>query len=188
MKNNEYLLYLDLDGVLVDFQRGYTDLSRDIDWHGISQEEWENQVRKKYGAASSKPEWWAGLNWVRGGQEVWKAAEHLFSHVCILSSASTSDPVRFQIVEDGKRQWLKKNMPQIKDKDVFIVEGKAFKRNYASKNAILVDDVTATINDWNDAGGFGILHDAKRYKNTIETLVEVASPINLSEIVKRFRK
>ena len=32
------------------------------------------------------------------------------------------------------------------------------KKNYARKDAILIDDRISNINDWNNAGGIGILH------------------------------
>lgn len=174
-----------MDGVLADFSGAYAELSKGVEWRGIPQGEWEMQVRKKYRELSSTPEWWATLPWCKGGSELSKVATHLFSRVCILSSASTSDPKRFPIVEEGKRLWIKKNVPQIKDSDVFIVAGKAFKKDYAAKNAILVDDVKETIQNWNSAGGFGILHHSSHYKETIETLEEITSPMNLGEIAKR---
>jgi hypothetical protein len=186
--NSEYTLYLDMDGVIVDYQGAYASLAKTIDWKGLDQEYWEELVHKKYGAVSSTPEWWASLDWIEGGREVWKVAHHLFKHVCILSSASSTDPKRFDVVAEGKRQWLKKHMPQIHSNDIFIVQYKGQKKNYANKTSILVDDVTITIKDWNASGGFGILHSHKHYKETIETLMDIAAPLNLSEIVKRLRK
>jgi phosphoglycolate phosphatase-like HAD superfamily hydrolase len=185
---SDYILYFDLDGVLVDFHTGYTDIARTVDFEGLDQNYWEDLVHKKYSAMSDTPDWWANLNWIEGGKELWNVGHSLFNEVCILSSASSSDPKRFDIVEKGKRQWIKKNMPQIKSNNVFIVPYKGKKKDYASKNSILVDDVTITIKEWNAAGGFGILHSHRNYKNTIETLVDVAAPLNLAEVVKRFGK
>jgi hypothetical protein len=58
------------------------------------------------------------------------------------------------------------------DKDVswakIFVPGKHLKKQYANPNSILIDDTESVINDWNEAGGIGILH--KNAKTTIETL------------------
>ena len=40
--------------------------------------------------------------------------------------------------------------------------------NYSSKNKILIDDKPETIDNWNNAGGIGIL-----YKNTPDTLKQL---------------
>lgn len=184
MKNNDYVLYLDLDGVLVDFNSGYRKLfSKGI--KETQESEGEKAAREKYLAAGST--FWAELDWIQGGQELWNAAKGLFERVCILSSAGTTDPVRGQLVEVGKRLWLKKNMPEMSASDVFIVLGKHEKKKHAAKDAILVDDVRVTIDDWNKAGGYGILHNSKYFKTTIETLGDVARPLNLMEIVKRIK-
>ena len=184
MKNSEYILYLDMDGVLVDFNSGY----RKLFGKGIRETQdpnGERAAREKYLAAGST--FWADLDWIRGGQELWDASKRLFERVCILSSAGTTDPIRGQIVEVGKRLWLKKNMPDMDQSKVFIVLGKYEKKKYASKDGILVDDVRVTIDDWNKAGGYGILHSSTYYKSTIETLKDVSRPLTLMEIVKRIK-
>ena len=159
-------------------------MARNIDWHDIDRDIWEKQIHQKYTQISSTPTWWENLEWIKGGKELAQTSKHLFDDVCILSSAGTNDPKRFAIIEEGKRLWIKKNMPYIKNNSVFIVSGKAFKKEYASKHSILVDDVAITIKEWNTSGGFGILHNSSNYKNTIETLIDIAAPINLGEIAK----
>lgn len=175
-----------MDGVLVDFQGGYAGMARKIPYQGLTQKEWEDLVHKHYSKAGV--EFWANLNWIHGGKEVWHAAHSLFQKVCILSSASTNDPNRYKMVKDGKIQWLKQHMPQMHHDNIYIVTGKEVKQDFAAKNAILVDDKGITIKQWNAAGGFGIHHDSNHYRRTIETMEEIADPINLSEIIKRFRK
>ena len=67
---------------------------------------------------------------------------------------------------------------------IFIVHDKSFKKDYATRNAILVDDKSITIQEWNIAGGYGILHKANNYKETIDILNAIASPLKLTEILK----
>lgn len=185
-KNHEYTLYLDMDGVLVDFNGGFKQISNGADIKKYAQANGEEAARKQYLEAGIK--FWSELAWQEGGKEVWATASRLFERVCILSSAGTTDPVKAQVVEAGKLQWLAKNMPSMPKNNIFIVRGKHLKQQYASRGSVLVDDVSKTIKEWNAAGGYGVLHNYQHYKKTIETLEDIARPIKLSEIVKRFKR
>lgn len=187
MKNSDYILYLDMDGVLCDYDSGYYRIAREVEKAGVEKEKRVEAIRKAYHELGAQ--FWAELEWIRGGQELWETSKRLFERVCILSSTGAkADPEgRGKIVEAGKREWLKKNMPDMPEDRIFIVHGKHLKQNHASKISILVDDMRSTIEQWNAAGGFGILHDDRRYKNTIETLIEIAVPMSLSEMAKLVR-
>lgn len=182
-KNSEMTLYLDMDGVLVDFEAGYSKIARGMGIKEFSATFGEKEARNNYLNAGT--EFWANLNWIHGGKELWNASSLLFERVCILSSAGTTDPQKATTVEAGKREWLRKNIPSVSQDNVFIVRGKHLKQNLAARNAILVDDLPSTIQTWNLRGGFGILHNAKNYKNTIEALEDISQPIRLQELVKR---
>ena len=186
VKNTDYILYLDLDGVMVDFEGGFKKLTNGTGLKQFAQSQGDAAARAQYLQAGTK--FWSELDWIHGGKEVWDTASRLFERVCILSSAGTTDQEKAEPVIAGKRLWLKKNIPSIPENRIFVVLGKHRKQEFAAKNAILVDDVAATIKQWNDAGGFGILHSSSNYKKTLEDLEDVAGPIKLSEIVKRFKK
>ena len=186
MKNNEYILFLDMDGVLVDYDGGFSNLTGGIK---------SGEIYKKYGpdkvrdiSLATGMKFWFNLGWERGGQELWNAASSLFNDIRILSSAGDCSPDRFKMVEAGKRLWIKNNIPTMPQSKVYIVNGKRFKKNYATKNSILVDDMPITIKEWNQAGGFGILHNSHYYRTTIEELEDISRPMNLAEIVKRIKR
>jgi 5'(3')-deoxyribonucleotidase len=185
MKNSEYILYLDMDGVLVDFDQGFADIYYSIQGK-MDPKAKEEAARRLYTQAGSQ--FWVDLDWEQGGKEVWDAASNLFETVGILSSASAKTMERFEVVTEGKRRWLKKNIPGLPDDHIFIVGSKSQKQNYADKLSILVDDKTSTIQQWNAKGGYGIVHKASQYKKTIEELEDISRPVSLAEIVKRFRK
>lgn len=185
-KNTDYVLYLDMDGVLVDFQGGYIKISGGKTLQEYAMAENESAARETYLKEGSS--FWANLGWIHGGKELWDAASHLFEKVCILSSAGTTDIEKAAVVAAGKREWLKNNIPSLSSDRIFIVPGKHRKQEYAAKDAILVDDVAVTIKQWNAKGGYGILHNSKNYKKTIEDLEDISRPIKLSEIVKRFKR
>lgn len=171
-----------MDGVLVNFEGGYQKkIGKTL--KEVVESEGESAARDNYTKAGVQ--FWANLEWIEGGKELWDASSTLFQRVCILSSAGTTDPEKGKMVAEGKRLWLRKNIPDIDYSKVFIVNGKHMKKHHADKNAILVDDVAVTIKEWNQAGGFGILHNSKNYKKTIEDLTDISRPMNLSEIAKR---
>jgi len=183
--NREYVLFLDMDGVLVDFDSGFIKLSRGLHIKDLAVKYGEKVARNKFLEAGES--FWEDMEWLSGGKELWEASKRLFERVCILSSMGTSDVEKGKVVKEGKLKWLRKNMPDMNESNVFIVPGKHVKKTYASKESILVDDMPITILEWNKAGGFGILHDSTHYKKTIEDLEDIAGPIKLSEIAKRIR-
>lgn len=183
-KNTDYILYLDMDGVLVNFDGGFLKLTNGMDLKQFATAHGDSATCDKYLKAGI--EWWANLEWIQGGQEIWKAANRLFSNVRILSSAGTTDPIKSEMVIKGKLGWLSRHLPSIPSEHVHIVLGKHRKQEYATTDTILVDDMATTIKEWNAKGGFGILHNNKTYKKSIEAMEEIAKPIKLSELAKRY--
>ena len=68
---------------------------------------------------------------------------------------------------DGKKLWVKENTPDSK----LILAKRENKRDYANRKSILIDDRTDNINDWNAAGGIGILFTSTN--QTIDKLKEL---------------
>lgn len=183
-KNTEYTLYLDMDGVLVNFDGGFVKIANGMTLKQYADVYGDPASREKFLKAGV--DWWANLDWIQGGKEIWDTANRLFSNVQILSSAGSTDPIKSEMVIQGKREWLSKHLPSLPKESIHIVLGKHRKQEYASKDTILVDDVPATIKEWIAKGGFGILHSHKSYKKSIEQMEEIAKPIRLSEIAKRY--
>ena len=77
----------------------------------------------------------------------------------LLSSHSFDNSSRL-----GKRLWVRNNTPGTK----LILAARKNKQDYSEENAILIDDLELTINEWNAKGGIGILHTSAA--STIEQL------------------
>ncbi len=170
-KNTESILYLDMDGVLVDFDKGYAKIASGKTLKSVALESGETVARNTFLQAGAS--FWANLDWIQGGPELIKTAQKHFSNVWILSSAGTIKPELGKTVIQGKLEWLKKNVPSIPTSNVLIVYGKHRKKEYAAKNAILVDDMPDTIESWQNKGGNGILHSHHYYKKTIASLEDL---------------
>jgi len=184
-KNSELIVYLDMDGVLVDFDKGFSKLSNGLQLTEYAKQVGTQQARNSYLDAGSQ--FWEELEWIHGGKDVWNTASGLFERVCILSSTGTSDPTKGQVVRDGKLKWLKTNIPVLSEAQIFIVPGKHKKQEFSNKHSILVDDIATTIQEWNSRGGYGILHQAERYKKTLEDLEDLATPIKIGDLAKRYK-
>jgi hypothetical protein len=136
-------IFLDLDGVLTDFQKSMcalmgVKLDRDKVW---------DDSRKLWSKVDEEGEkFWTEMEWQPGGKNLWEALKEYTP--TILSS-----PTRHESSKTGKRKWVRENLG---DDVKVILETK--KEKYASPDAILVDDRKKNIAKWKEAGGIGVLH------------------------------
>ena len=150
--NMGYNIYLDMDGVLTDFELGYEKLTGinlkgkfkkgDDFWTPIS----------KAGVG-----FWAGLKWIQGGKELWA---YLKPYNPVLLSA----PSREESSRIGKAVWVKHKIPGTK----LILRYAKQKQELATPLSILIDDRQINIDQWKDAGGIGILHTS-----TVDTIKQL---------------
>ena len=156
----QYTIYCDMDGVLVDFDKGYKALTgketTHVDVQGKN-EFWGTFRNGLEGRKMSEKDYWANLQWMPDGKDLWN---HIKQYKPTLLSAPSRDPQS----RWGKRIWVKKNIPGTP----LILAYAESKKNYANKTAILIDDRISNINDWNAAGGIGILHTST--ETTLEKL------------------
>jgi 5'(3')-deoxyribonucleotidase len=156
----KYIIFCDMDGVLVDFDKGYRELTGKSTHHSNEQgkdEFWNlfnNSLKEK---GISEYQYWANLDWQPGGQELWNSIKPYKPYVL---TAPTYNPES----KEGKREWIQRLDGM---KNIYFRPAK-FKSDFSGKNRILIDDREDTINRWNEAGGIGILHTSAT--NTIDQL------------------
>lgn len=153
-ENNKYKIYCDVDGVLVDFDKGYYDLTGTK----ASLETPPDQFWEPISKAGS--DFWANLEWMSEGKQLW---DYIKKYKPKLLSA----PSRENSSRIGKREWVKNNIPEAK----LILAAAELKQHYASPKSILIDDREKNINEWVEAGGIGILHTST--SDTIKQLKEL---------------
>jgi hypothetical protein len=150
-ETQQYQIYCDMDGVLVDFNRGYKDLVG-VDPSTINNQEmfWDPIAKK--GAA-----FWITLKWMQDGKQLW-------DYIKKYNPKLLSAPSREESSQIGKRVWTKRELPGTK----LILRSADKKQQFASPTSILIDDKISNVNQWIERGGIGILHtDAQ---STIEQL------------------
>ncbi len=152
-EETQYTIYCDMDSVLVDFDRGYQELTgmttQQADTSGV-EAFWDPLTK-----AGAK--FWITLNWMPDGKQLW---DYIKKYNPILLSA----PSREESSKLGKRVWVKRELPGTK----LILKYAPQKQEYASPTSILIDDRQKNIDQWEAAGGIGILHTSTA--NTIEQL------------------
>lgn len=154
VENNKYTIYCDLDGVLVNFEKGYEELTgKPMPINGEGPEFWD----PIHNAGAS---FWIKLKWMPDGHILW---DYISKYNPILLSA----PSKEESSKIGKRVWKKNNLPDVK----MILTPARFKQKYSGENKILIDDMERNIQQWKDKGGIGILHTSAA--DTIKQLKEL---------------
>ena len=152
-EETQYTIYCDMDGVLVDFDRGYQELT------GMTTQQADAMGGDTFWEPLTKAgaKWWITLNWMSDGKQLWN---YIKKYTPILLSA----PSQQESSRLGKRVWVKRELPDVK----LILRPASQKQQYASPTSILIDDRQKNIDQWEAAGGIGILHTSTA--NTIEQL------------------
>lgn len=147
----EYKIYCDMDGVLVNFDKGYEELTG-VKLNNFQSDNsfWEPINRAGY-------DFWIGLEWMDDGKKLWNYIKKYDPQ--ILSAPSRQNDSRV-----AKHDWVKRELPGVH----LILRSAKYKKEFAAPNTILIDDRPENIESWNEAGGIGILH--KSTKDTIRKL------------------
>ena len=138
----EYKIYCDMDGVIVDFDKGYEKLTG-IKMTGIfrSDPDFWDPINK------SGVKFWTDMDWMPDGRQLWNYIEKY--KPVILSAPSNRDESRV-----GKQLWVHKELPGVQ---LYLRYAK-HKIDFAEPNAVLIDDRIENIENWVNAGGIGIHH------------------------------
>lgn len=148
-------IYLDMDGVIADFNKRYKALYKMEPKEAEDKKEFykffDNFIAtKQFATLDLLPDAVPLLNYL----------SKLNIPTEILSS--TSSEKRDADVRAQKLMWLQTHNIGFK---VNLVPGKRLKKDFSNANSILIDDTPVNIDQWRREGGVGILHT-----DTISTL------------------
>jgi len=155
-------IYLDMDGVIADFNKRYRELHNT----SPSSDDARKRFGQRFGAFIQNKEF-QNLDLMPDATLLMNYLNGCGVPVEILSS--TARPVSNAEISRQKEIWLGKhniNYP------ANFVPGKSLKYKFADENSIIIDDTPSVIEDWNKAGGTGILHtDALTTISILDTLL-----------------
>ena len=158
-------VFLDIDWIFVDFDEGVRQ-RYNPDWFPTS---WSIPY-KEFGTTFESfwedlddAKFWSALPWSKDGKRIIALVEPF--KPTILTAAFLVGAVA------GKFAWLKREYPDVmKDgqRRVLIANGKEAKRAIASPGKVLIDDNETSIDEWEAAGGIGILYPRpwNRYRDS----------------------
>ena len=149
MKNNLPRIYLDMDGVLVDFEKQLVDTVK----MPISQ--WMKLDRKKrWDPVIARKDFWSTAPWNNEGKKLLQFVKKYNPHILSAYVEESYDPNCIP----GKTAWLRKNA-RITDKSKINLVRRKEKKNFATKGGqknILIDDYIKNVREFTSAGGIGI--------------------------------
>lgn len=143
-----------MDGVLCDFDKRFEQFG------GMSPREYETKYgTKKFWELIDKigEQYWSKMPWTPEGKQLWDYIKQY--NPKLLSAPSQDYSSRY-----GKKLWVQENLPGTK----LILSKRENKKDYASGKSILIDDLSKNIDEWQAAGGIGIL-----YVSTGQTINEL---------------
>jgi hypothetical protein len=144
-----------MDGVLVDFNKGYKELTG-VDLgteHRNDTHFWDPINKAGY-------DFWINLEWMSDGKRLWNYIEKYEPK--LLSAPSRQEDSRV-----AKFDWVYKELPDVK----LILRSAKHKKDFAGPKNILIDDRPDNIDGWIQSGGIGILHTSA--SDTIQKLQDL---------------
>lgn len=154
-------VYLDMDGVIVNLEKGAFKV------HGKQLSDVKRPER--WDKISDTKDFWKDLEWMPGSKKLWNFLKPY--KPSIMSAYAKSEPNSAK----GKEEWLKKNVEKLprsrinlvmrSDKQRFARDGRTQAPN------ILIDDHEKNIREWESKGGIGIHHTS--VERTIARLKEI---------------
>ena len=166
LKPEDYLLYVDLDGVFADLHKQI----KKVTGHDIIDNE-NDQANPHDDAAWRKfheimrtgenKQFFAQLEMMPGSDKLWNYIRKYQPK--ILTATGKLNP---ESVDRQKRDWVPRHLPG--HGEIYTVIASRHKAKYAWPDSILIDDRMKSIGPWREKGGIGIL-----YKNADQAIKEL---------------
>jgi hypothetical protein len=141
-------IYLDMDGVIADFNKRYKEQYKMEPREAEQNKEFDKFFDKfiqdgEFATLDLMPDAMILINYLRS----LKVPTEILS--------STASEKRDGQIRPQKLEWLKKHSIEFHP---ILVPGKRHKKDYSNPNSLLIDDTPVNIDQWRREGGIGILH------------------------------
>jgi hypothetical protein len=154
-------IYIDIDGVLSNFDKKVEDLG----WNPTildTDQEYKTKFWKYLNEATENGlQFWSDMELLPGAKKLWDFVKPY--HPTILSSFG-----KLEKAKEQKTSWIRKHFGYV---PVILVRKSKDKALFACNRAILIDDREKSIIPWIEKGGIGILYTSA--ESAIEELQRV---------------
>lgn len=163
-------IYFDMDGVLVDFKRGITELA------GVKSDESEDEMWDKVRAVDH---FYYKLQPLGNQLEIFRLVNEKYKGIVEILTAIPKPKRNILNAKSDKIAWIYKNIGCVPINIVYSSE----KKNYAKKDTcILIDDRLINIKEWENSGGTGIFFS--KDTNILEILENLEKGVAKKKIYK----
>ena len=149
-------IYFDMDGVLADFDRGIKELGKIAK---VDQSKATSATDDAlWDAVRSVVNFYDKLEPVSGSVEMFKKLYSIYGDKCEILSAVPKPHRNIPSAREDKIKWVRR---VLSDQVVINLVYRAEKQDFVKgKGCILIDDYQINIDEWNEAGGTGILFES----------------------------
>lgn len=156
-------IYVDMDGVVANFEKRYIELFRETPGDSRDRKEFsQNWTDFVEGRNFSTLDWWPG------GKELVEYLKTNFKPQDVEFLTSSGGHKYHNEVTEQKNEWIRNNPNIPSEWTVNVVSGRRTKANYATPDCVLIDDTQDVIEAFRKAGGIAIHH--KDITNTLMML------------------
>lgn len=158
--NANVRIYCDLDGVLVDFEKGVL--------HATGRYPHEQNNDKMWQRIKTYSSFWEKLQWMPDGKQLWKYIEEYNPIILTGVPRGTKKHVK------GKVRWVNDNLDIHDEKRIILCESHT-KSRHSMRGHVLIDDDIRHRDNWEARGGIFVHH-----QNVNRTLYELGYVLNKS--------
>ena len=147
-------LFVDMDGVLVNFEQGVRNLFGHDAFDKVRYKT-DSEKAARNAKIQNHLKFWSDLPPMRDFDQLWNFIKHFRPD--ILTAYAEWDAVNSK---NGKRIWNKKHLKVPDDKFHCVRRDhkKLYAKDHHGNPNVLIDDYPLNIKEWEEAGGIGILH------------------------------
>ena len=152
-------IYLDMDGVLCDYYKAYKQRFGVAPTSFEKVPKKEKELYKRNFMEFIEEEGFANLPSLIGYAEIVKLCD-TYQEVEKKILTSSGNEEALEEISRQKKSWL---WDHCIDYECIVVPGKRFKKDYAKKTALLIDDLLTNCQTFRDSGGVAIQHKGDYY-------------------------
>lgn len=169
-----FTLFLDLDGVIVDFNKKLHEIGWDENQLKNNKEYYDAFWKYLIKATEKGFKFWSHMEPMPGADILW-------SHIKKYNPIILSSAGHVKAAHEQKRYWVHKFLgPHVQ---AIITDGSEEKSKYATPSSILIDDREKSLGPWRAKGGIGILYTDPQ--SAIKELEEIIHSLNHSDEVSQ---